>query len=237
MILFMNGAMKLMKNKEAVMIKAVNVEKQYMINKVNNLVLNAVSIEINDKELVAITGKSGAGKSTLIKILSTIDSPTRGKVEYKNERIDNLNQKEAAKLRLNEFGFVFQNYLLIDTLNVYDNIVISSALSGKEINKDFVYELCELLNLKDKLNKMPKQLSGGEQQRVAIARAVSNKPQIIFADEPTGNLDSKNSEIVYDMLLECKKVYNQTVLLVTHNTELSKKADRILEIRDGQVYE
>lgn len=233
----MNGVMRLMKNKEAVMIKAVNVEKQYMINKVNNLVLNNVSIEINDKELVAITGKSGAGKSTLIKILSTIDSPTKGKVEYKNERIDNLNQKEAAKLRLNEFGFVFQNYLLIDTLNVYDNIVISSALTGKEVNKDFVNELCELLNLKDKLNKMPKQLSGGEQQRVAIARAISNKPQIIFADEPTGNLDSKNSEIVFDMLLECKKKYNQTILLVTHNTELSKKADRILEIRDGQVYE
>ena len=219
------------------MFQVENIVKIYGNRENKVYAINHISFCIKEHEVVSIVGASGSGKSTLMNLLSTLDQVTDGTISYQGRQISALSQKEASKLRLHEFGFVFQKYYLMPTLNVYDNIVLSQAISGKKIDKEFLQQLVSLLELEDKLTRMPEQLSGGQQQRVAIARALIHKPKVVFADEPTGNLDSKNGEKVIELLLMCAKQFQQTVVYVTHDQYLASKADRIIMLKDGAICE
>lgn len=219
------------------MYKAKNISKIYTNGIVNVAALDSLSFEIEDKEVLAIVGPSGSGKTSLLNVLSTVDNISEGKIYYNDIRIDKLSQKAASKLRLDKFGFVFQRYNLMPTLNIYDNIVLPIAFSEKKCDDMFFNELMNVLGIQDQLSKMPYELSGGQQQRVAIARSLIGKPEVVFADEPTGNLDSKNGDKVFSLLLDCAKEFGQTVIYVTHDERLSKLANRIIHLKDGNIYE
>lgn len=214
---------------------AKDLQKEYDMGKSKEQALVKVSLEIREGEIISVIGESGSGKSTLLNLLSTIDKPTAGTVEYNGRRIDNLNQKQASRLRLEEFGFVFQKYNLMPSLNIYDNIILPVAVMNKKWDKEYLAEICKRLGIEEQLRKMPGQLSGGEQQRVAIARALVNQPKVIFADEPTGNLDSRNGNEVFRILLDCARTEGKTVIFVTHNMELAGMADRKYTLQDGEI--
>ena len=205
------------------------------MGKLKEQALVKVSLEIREGEIISVIGESGSGKSTLLNLLSTIDKPTAGTVEYNGRRIDNLKQKQASRLRLEEFGFVFQKYNLMPSLNIYDNIILPVAVMNQKWDKEYLAEICKRLGIEEQLRKMPGQLSGGEQQRVAIARALVNQPKVVFADEPTGNLDSRNGNEVFRILLDCARTEGKTVIFVTHNMELAEMADRKYTLQDGEM--
>ncbi len=212
---------------------AKDLQKEYDMGKLKEQALVKVSLEIREGEIISVIGESGSGKSTLLNLLSTIDKPTAGTVEYNGRRIDNLKQKQASRLRLEEFGFVFQKYNLMPSLNIYDNIILPVAVMNQKWDKEYLAEICKRLGIEEQLRKMPGQLSGGEQQRVAIARALVNQPKVVFADEPTGNLDSRNGNEVFRILLDCARTEGKTVIFVTHNMELAEMADRKYTLQDG----
>ncbi len=214
---------------------AKDLQKEYDMGKSKEQALVKVSLEIREGEIISVIGESGSGKSTLLNLLSTIDKPTAGTVEYNGRRIDNLNQKQASRLRLEEFGFVFQKYNLMPSLNIYDNIILPVAVMNQKWDKEYLAEICKRLGIEEQLRKMPGQLSGGEQQRVAIARALVNQPKVVFADEPTGNLDSRNGNEVFRILLDCARTEGKTVIFVTHNMELAGMADRKYTLQDGEI--
>lgn len=214
---------------------AKDLQKEYDMGKSKEQALVKVSLEIREGEIISVIGESGSGKSTLLNLLSTIDKPTAGTVEYNGRRIDNLNQKQASRLRLEEFGFVFQKYNLMPSLNIYDNIILPVAVMNQKWDKEYLAEICKRLGIEEQLRKMPGQLSGGEQQRVAIARALVNQPKVVFADEPTGNLDSRNGNEVFRILLDCARTEGKTVIFVTHNMELAGMADRKYTLQDGEM--
>ena len=214
---------------------AKDLQKEYDIGKLKEQALVKVSLEIREGEIISVIGESGSGKSTLLNLLSTIDKPTAGTVEYNGRRIDNLKQKQASRLRLEEFGFVFQKYNLMPSLNIYDNIILPVAVMNQKWDKEYLAEICKRLGIEEQLRKMPGQLSGGEQQRVAIARALVNQPKVVFADEPTGNLDSRNGNEVFRILLDCARTEGKTVIFVTHNMELAEMADRKYTLQDGEM--
>ncbi len=214
---------------------ATDLQKEYDMGKSKEQALAKVSLEIQEGEIISVIGESGSGKSTLLNLLSTIDKPTAGTVEYNGRRIDNLNQKQASRLRLEEFGFVFQKYNLMPSLNIYDNIILPVAVMNQKWDKEYLAEICKRLGIEEQLRKMPGQLSGGEQQRVAIARALVNQPKVVFADEPTGNLDSRNGNEVFRILLDCARTEGKTVIFVTHNMELAGMADRKYTLQDGEI--
>ncbi len=197
--------------------------------------LDGVSLDIEQGEFVAIIGASGSGKSTLLNMIGGLDIPTSGTVAVDGQEIAYLSPDELTVFRRKNIGFIFQNYNLIPVLNVLENITLPIELDGKEPDRQFVKEIVELLGLKEKMYKMPSQLSGGQQQRVAIARALAGKPSIILADEPTGNLDSETSEEVLRLLQMSSKKYHQTVVMITHDPHIAKKADRMIRIGDGKV--
>ena len=199
--------------------------------------LKNFNIEINKGERIAITGPSGAGKSTLLSVLGGIEKPTNGSMEYDGKEYYKLPSKISSKIRLNEFGFVFQAFYLISTLSVKDNILLPVVASKNNIDIDFFDDIVETLSLRDRLTHCPNELSGGEKQRVAIARAMINKPKVIFADEPSGNLDSSNGEIVFEKLFEMSRKHGQTLIYVTHDIEKAKMAERIIKIKDGVLDE
>ncbi len=214
---------------------AKDLQKEYDMGKLKEQALVKVSLEIREGEIISVIGDSGSGKSTLLNLLSTIDKPTAGTVEYNGRRIDNLKQKQASRLRLEEFGFVFQKYNLMPSLNIYDNIILPVAVMNQKWDKEYLAEICKRLGIEEQLRKMPGQLSGGEQQRVAIARALVNQPKVVFADEPTGNLDSRNGNEVFRILLDCARTEGKTVIFVTHNMELAEMADRKYTLQDGEM--
>ena len=214
---------------------AKDLQKEYDMGKLKEQALVKVSLEIREGEIISVIGESGSGKSTLLNLLSTIDKPTAGTVEYNGRRIDNLKQKQASRLRLEEFGFVFQKYNLMPSLNIYDNIILPVAVMNQKWDKEYLAEICKRLGIEEQLRKMPGQLSGGEQQRVAIARALVNQPKVVFADEPTGNLDSRNGNEVFRILLDCARTEGKTVIFVTHNMELAEMADRKYTLKDGEM--
>ncbi len=195
------------------------------------------SISIEKGEFAAIVGKSGSGKSTLLHLLGGLDNPTSGKVFIGNQSIFSLKEEELAAFRRRKIGFVFQAFNLITSINVWENIVLPIGLDNKKADISFIKEIIHVLGLDDKINSMPNTLSGGQQQRVAIARALAAKPDIILADEPTGNLDSKTSMEVINLLKVSVKKYGQTLAMITHDEELAQMADRILVIEDGIVTE
>lgn len=194
-------------------------------------------IEIKRGEFVAIIGKSGSGKSTLLHLLGGLDYPTCGKVFIKGEDIFNMSEDELAVFRRQKIGFVFQAFNLVSSINVYENVVLPLGLDGKDPDETYVEDILKTLGIEKKVNNLPSTLSGGQQQRVAIARALASKPDIVLADEPTGNLDTKTGEEVISMLKLSAEKYGQTLVIITHNEEIAQLADRILVIEDGKVAE
>ncbi|MDB0439924.1 ABC transporter ATP-binding protein [Clostridioides difficile] len=203
-------------------------------NKVN--ALNGVSIEIEKATFTAIVGTSGSGKSTLLNIIGGLDNPSSGDVIIKGKNISKLRKKDLTVFRRRNIGFIFQNYSLIPVLNVYDNIALPVTLDkGSYVDHDYIEILMNTLGIWDKRLKFPSELSGGQQQRVAIARALANKPALILADEPTGNLDSKTTMEVVCLLKESSAKFHQTILMVTHNENIAQICDSIIHIEDGIV--
>lgn len=194
-------------------------------------------IEIKMGEFVAIIGKSGSGKSTLLHLLGGLDYPTSGKVYIKDKDIFNMSEDELAVFRRQKIGFVFQAFNLVSSINVYENVVLPLGLDDKEPDEKYIDDILDTLGIKDKVENLPSTLSGGQQQRVAIARALAAKPDIVLADEPTGNLDSKTGEEVISTLKLSAEKYGQTLVIITHNEEIAQLADRILVIEDGKVAE
>ena len=215
------------------MLVAQNLTKSYG----NLQVLKGVCLEIQHGEIVSIVGSSGAGKSTLLHILGTLDRPDSGEILLQGRRIDQLKGKKLAGFRNKHMGFVFQFHHLLPEFTALENVCIPGWLAGrkkKEVEEKAV-ELLEILGLKDRMENKPNALSGGELQRVAVARALINNPDIIFADEPTGNLDSQNAKELHQLFFNLRDQYRQTFLIVTHNEELAQMSDRILHMKDGKM--
>ena len=212
-------------------LRAEDISRIYCQNAVSLQALHRVSLTIQKGEFVAILGRSGSGKSTLLNILAGLDKPSEGKVYIDGTDIFHLSEEKRTLLRRKKIGFVFQAYELLYSLTVTENI----RLPELEANADYVGELLEALGIRQYETCYPDQLSGGEQQRVAIARALINHPPILFADEPTGNLDSKTERIVVDLLKNLAEKYGTSILMVTHNEDLVKDADRVIRLEDGEI--
>lgn len=220
-----------------VILETINLGKIYGKKETTVHALNDANLKINKGEFVAIVGPSGSGKSTFLHLVGGLERPSSGTIKVDRQDICCLSDKELAKYRRQKVGFVFQQYNLIPVLNVDENIELPVKLDNRKVDKDYINELMELLGIRDRKDHLPSQLSGGQQQRVAIARALSAKPSIILADEPTGNLDTKTTEEVINLLKSSIKKYNQTLIMITHNENIAKKADRIISIVDGKLNE
>ena len=215
------------------MIRTKNINFSY--DKLN--VLNGVNLDINKGEFVSIVGASGAGKSTLLNLIGTLEKMQQGSLTINNKEIINLNEIELAKIRNNEIGFIFQFHNLLNEFTALENICLPAFLNGttKETAEKKGMELLGMLNLHHKAKNKPDELSGGEQQRVAVARALINSPSILLADEPSGNLDSKNASELHELLLKLNKETSQTIIVITHSKALAKLADKTYEIKDGKI--
>ncbi|MDE7331839.1 MAG: ABC transporter ATP-binding protein [Lachnospiraceae bacterium] len=197
--------------------------------------LNGIDLSVSKGEFVAIIGASGSGKSTLLHILGSVDKPTEGKVTIDGTELSQLNQTQAAIFRRRKVGLVYQFYNLIPTLTVQKNILMPLALDRKKPNKEYFEKIVSSLGISDRLDALPNQLSGGQQQRVAIARSLIYRPALFLADEPTGNLDQKNSKEIIDMLKLSNRNLEQTILLITHDEKTALEADRIITVEDGRI--
>ncbi len=213
-----------------------HIEKIYGAKENQVRALCDINLRIKEGEFAAIVGTSGSGKSTLLNLAGGLDKPTKGKILVKGKEIDSLTRKELTIFRRRNIGFVFQNYSLMPVLNVYDNVALPVTFDrGRHVNHKYIEELLRELGIWEKRKKYPGELSGGQQQRVAIARALANKPAILLADEPTGNLDSATTVEVIGLLKESCRRYSQTILMVTHNEAIAQTCDRIIHIEDGRV--
>jgi len=214
------------------------IEAKGIVKNYGNLrVLKGVDILIKKGEVVAITGKSGAGKSTLLHILGTLDQSDEGTILFDDHDISKYNNKELAKFRNSEIGFIFQFHYLLPEFTALENVCIPGFIAKRPENEviEEAKKLLDYLGLTDRMQHKPGALSGGEQQRVSVARALINKPSVIFADEPSGNLDIQSSQELHSLIFKLRNDFNQTFVLVTHNTDLAKMSDRCLEMRDGQI--
>ena len=220
----------------APIIQAENVTKVYRIGKVDVPALRGVSFVAEKGEFVSIVGPSGSGKSTLFYILGGLTRATSGRVVIDSADFAQLTDAQRTSMRKRKIGFVFQKFNLLPTLNARDNIDIARVISGRNgSDRQFFDQVTEMLGVAGRLDHRPSEMSGGEQQRVALARALINRPAIVLADEPTGNLDSKNSEVVLKMLRDANRQFGQTVLMITHNPEAARIGDRIIHMRDGSI--
>lgn len=197
--------------------------------------LDGIDLKVCEGEFVAVVGTSGSGKSTLLHMMGGLDNPTSGKVIVNGEDISQKNEGQLTIFRRRHIGFVFQNYNLVPMLNVYENIVLPVELDGNKVDKEFLNDIVSMLGLSERMENMPNELSGGQQQRVSIARALITKPDIILADEPTGNLDTKTSEDVLSLFRMTSVKYHQTIVMITHNDAIAQMADRIIRIEDGKI--
>ncbi|MBU5286984.1 ABC transporter ATP-binding protein [Paraclostridium bifermentans] len=213
----------------------INLSKTYGKGENKLEALKNINISIEKGKFTVIIGPSGSGKSTLLNCIAGLDSIASGEVILDGYDISKLSDDKLSKIRREEFGFIFQSYNLIPVINVYDNIILPVSVDGKKEDKEYINTLIKKLGISSQINKFPNELSGGQQQRVAIARALANKPSIIFADEPTGNLDSKTSKEVMDMLCMSVKEFNQTLVMITHDEKIAKMADIVVTIGDGKV--
>lgn len=220
---------------ESWIVKTKNLKKYYRLGTHTVKALDDVNFAVREQEFVAIIGKSESGKSTLLHMIGGLDTPTSGEVYVGDKALGKLSKEQLAIFRRRKVGFVFQSYNLVPDLNVYENIVLPIELDGKHIDREFVDEILELLQLDEKREALPNTLSGGQQQRVAIARAIASKPSIILADEPTGNLDTATSHDVMGLLKMVARQFKQTVILITHDQDIAQMADRIVRIEDGHV--
>ncbi|MCM0647705.1 ABC transporter ATP-binding protein [Clostridium swellfunianum] len=197
--------------------------------------LKGVNLSVNKGEFVAIVGASGSGKSTLLHLLGGLDRPTSGKVVIDGESIYDYKEEKLAIFRRRKIGFIFQFFNLIPVLDLEENIALPALLDNEKVDKKYLNEIIEILGLTERKGHLPSELSGGQQQRVSIGRALLNKPSIILADEPTGNLDSKNSKEVIELLKFTARKYNQTLILITHDVNIASMADRVITIEDGEI--
>ncbi|WP_373598581.1 ABC transporter ATP-binding protein [Paraclostridium bifermentans] len=216
-------------------LETIDLSKTYGSKESKVKALTDININIEKGEFVAIIGPSGSGKSTLLHLLGGLERLSDGSIKVNGKDISKLKDKELAEYRRKEVGFVFQQYNLIPVLNVEENIELPLMLGNDDIDENYINELIEILGLKERKTHLPSQLSGGQQQRVAIGRALATKPSIILADEPTGNLDSKTTEEVMELLKKSIKKFNQTLIVITHDTDIAQKADRIINIVDGKI--
>lgn len=216
-------------------LETIHLEKVYGKTDVKVNALTDANIVIEKGEFVAVTGPSGSGKSTLLHLLGGLERASKGTIMVNDKDISSLSDKELAEFRRKEVGFIFQQYNLISILNVRENIELPLLIGEDKIDKGYIDRLMSILGLADREKHLPSQLSGGQQQRVAIARALVTKPNIILADEPTGNLDSKTSEKVMELLKMSSKEFNQTIIMITHDGKLAQSADRIISIIDGKI--
>lgn len=214
-----------------------NVSKQYCNGYLVNDVLKEINLKIEHGKLVVILGKSGSGKTTLMNILSGLTRATTGSVVVDNKQLINMSNNELINFRRKNVGYIFQEYGLLPTLNVYENVLTGFNLNKKNRNKKEIYEILNMVGLQNLDKKFPNQLSGGQQQRVAIARAIAKKPKMIFGDEPTGALDSKMSKTILSILQKINKELKTTIILITHDTEVTKIADRVIRIENGEIKE
>ncbi len=212
-----------------------NLCKEYGKGEIKVDALKNVSFDVEQGEFVAIVGPSGSGKSTLLHILGGVDTPTSGEVIISGTDIGKLNENNLAIFRRRQIGLIYQFYNLIPILNVEENMTLPILLDGKKPDKKLLKDLVEKLGLKDRLKHLPNQLSGGQQQRVSIGRALINHPALLLADEPTGNLDSKNSKEIISLLRKFNRENNQTVIIITHDERIALSADRVITIEDGQI--
>ena len=216
-------------------LKCEKVRKVYGAGNNQVVALNKVDLSVDKGEFVAIIGASGSGKSTLLHIMGAVDTPTDGRVFVEETDISTLNQRRAAIFRRRKVGMVYQFYNLIPTLTIRKNILMPLLLDKKKPNQEYFEQVVRSLGIADRLEALPNQLSGGQQQRVAIARSLIYRPAILLADEPTGNLDQKNSREIIDMLKLSNRNLNQTIILITHDEKIAVEADRIVAIEDGQI--
>lgn len=217
------------------LIEVKNLCKVYGSGEAKVEALKDINLEIEQGEFVAIVGPSGSGKSTLLHLLGGVDKPTSGEVIIRGESVYKLKEKELSVLRRRKIGFVFQFFNLIPVLTAEENIEMPVLLDGGKIDKEYLEDLLKLLGLENRRKHHPSELSGGQQQRVSIGRALANKPAVILADEPTGNLDSKNSKEILELLKYSAKKYKQTLILITHDINIARAADRVITIEDGKI--
>ncbi|MBR6968375.1 MAG: ABC transporter ATP-binding protein [Ruminococcus sp.] len=218
-----------------IIIKTEKLVRQYGEGETALFAINNVDLEVRSGEFVAVTGESGSGKTTLLNCLGSLDRPTSGSIYFNGSDITKMNDNQLSAYRRKNIGFIFQSYNLIPVLNVEENIVLPLNLDDTKPDMDYLEELLRLTGLDKKRTNFPHELSGGQQQRVAFARALIHKPQLILADEPTGNLDSKNSREIISILKSSIKKYDQTLILITHDGSIAAQADRILHITDGVI--
>ena len=216
-------------------LEVINLKKYYGKNENIVKAVDGVSLKIEDGKFTAIIGTSGSGKSTLLHCMAGLDKPTDGIVILDGKNIYDYNDEELSKIRRKKFGFIFQSFNLIPVISVYDNIILPILLDGSKPDEEYINSIIKAVGLEEQIKKFPNELSGGQQQRVAIARALSNKPAIIFADEPTGNLDSKTTQDVMSLLKNTVKEFNRTLLMITHDQSIAESADRIITISDGKI--
>lgn len=219
----------------SIILQAEKLYKEYKTSSGAVNALNGVDLSIEKGLFYAIIGRSGSGKSTLLHVLSGLDRPTSGKVLIGGVDMFSFSDEKMAIFRRRSMGFVFQQFNLLDEYSVLNNICMPLSLDGRKPDETFLAEVTKMLGIEEKLKKYPYELSGGEQQRVAIARSILAKPHIIFADEPTGNLDKKAGEDTLNLLSSCAARFGQTLIIVTHDLEIAKKADRIIKIEDGKI--
>lgn len=219
------------------MLRTSGLAKTYGMNETAVKALKPTDLEIKEGEFVAIVGPSGSGKSTLLHLIAGLDKPSAGKVFINDQDIYELSENELSRYRRQNIGFIFQAFNLIPILSAEENIKLPVLMDGKKVDENYIEELMDVLDIKERRKHLPGELSGGQQQRVSIARALANKPSIIFADEPTGNLDSKNSKEVLQLLKSTIEKYNQTLIMITHDGSIAEMADRIITISDGMIVE
>ncbi len=216
-------------------LRTENLTKSYGMGDTKVTALNNLNLSINKGQFVSIIGASGSGKSTLLHMLGGVDKPTSGKIYIEDTDISSMNETELALFRRRKVGLIYQFFNLIPTLNVEKNILLPMLLDGRKPKKEEFDKIVKMLGLSERLNHLPNQLSGGQQQRVAIARSLIYRPSIILADEPTGNLDRKNSESILEMLKVSNKECTQTILIITHDEKIALSADRMIRIDDGEI--
>ena len=216
-------------------LKVDKVTKIYGKGEAKVVALNNVSFNVEEGEFIAIIGPSGSGKSTLLHTIAGLEPPTDGNIYFYEKNLYEMNKKQLTILRREQIGIIYQFYNLIPTLNVEENILLPIELDRKKVDKEKLDRITKFLNIDNRRKHLPNELSGGQQQKVAIGRALMIKPKIILADEPTGNLDTKSSDEIIQLLKKANKEYKQTIIMITHNLEIAKLADRIIQLEDGKI--
>lgn len=216
-------------------LECTSLTKEYISGENTVKAVDDISVGFDKGEFCAVTGPSGSGKSTLLHLLSSLEAPTAGDIIYNDVKLSNYNDNQLSILRRRRFGFVFQAYNLVQELTGYENILLPVMLDGKKPDEEYLNKIIDMLGIRDRLEHLPSALSGGQQQRIAIARALANKPSVLFADEPTGNLDGKSGREVLSLLKYTGKELGVTLILVTHDLHVAEQAERVITIEDGRI--